>query len=114
MLRQWLAASIPGDAQMLQNMSRQPAIGQTVVAITQTFYEDWLSELGVVKKAFESARLARPESNHFPGSVAQAYHILALRQRLSSLLEEHKVKRQLAKTSKDSLICKLNPTLRQI
>lgn len=69
----------------------RPAIKRCIAAITHSFYEEWLSELAAVKKAFEAARLSPPDNLYFPGSVAQVSEILGLRHRLASLLEQHKV-----------------------
>ena len=76
---------------MLQTVAKRPVTNRTVDNITHNFYEDWLSELTAVKKEFEAARSSAPDSPYFPSSVALAYLIIGLRQRLSSLLDEHKV-----------------------
>ena len=78
-------------SQMLQAIAKRPATKRTVTNITRTFYEDWLSELSAVKEGFESARSRLPDSLYFPSSVALAYKIIGLQQRLSSFVEEHKV-----------------------
>lgn len=77
---------------MLQAVAKRPVTNRVVATITHNFYEDWLTELAAVKKEFEAARNSTEDSLYFPSSVALAYRILGLRQRLSSLLDEHKVR----------------------
>lgn len=76
---------------MLQAVAKRPMTNRVVASITHDFYEDWLTEVAAVKKEFEAARNVTENSLYFPSSVALAYRILGLRQRLSSLLDEHKV-----------------------
>ena len=81
----------PNLSQMLQSTAKRPTTSRSVDNITHAFYDDWLSELTSVKEGFEAARSSTTESLYFPSSVALAYQIIGLRQRLSSLLDEHKV-----------------------
>lgn len=83
-------------SQMLQAKAVRPRVRRAVTNITHGFYEDWLAELAAVKKAFEGARLSKPNSFYFPSTVASAHQILSFHRRLTSLLEEHAVRANLS------------------
>lgn len=80
--------------QVLQGATYRPAIRQAVSQLTHSFYGAWMEELAAVKLSFESARLARADegkADFLPQSVAQAYQVVGLRQRLTVLFELHQV-----------------------
>lgn len=58
--------------------------------LTSRFYGEWLAEVAAVKRAFEVVRQGTRGAAYLPDTVAQALEVVALRQRLQSLLDEHK------------------------